>query len=66
MSEPNKSIVHRLEEAFASNDEATMRELCDPELTDHNPLPDQKPGLEGYLETVASTGRSFPTWRWAI
>jgi steroid delta-isomerase-like uncharacterized protein len=53
MSEQNKAIVRRFEEAFAANDTATIDELCDPNLVDHNPFPEQAPGLAGFKDTIA-------------
>ena len=53
MSGENNQIVERFEAAFGANDVATIDELCDPGLVDHNPAPDQKPGLAGFKDTIA-------------
>lgn len=66
MSEDNNAIVRRFEEAFAASDLATIDELCDPNLVDHNPIPDQKPGLSGFKETMAYYNRAFPDSRTEI
>jgi steroid delta-isomerase-like uncharacterized protein len=56
----NNAIVHRFEEAFAANDVATIDELCDPNLVDHNPAPGQEPTLTGFKETIAQYKGIFP------
>jgi steroid delta-isomerase-like uncharacterized protein len=60
MSESNTEIVHRFEIAFAANDVATIDELCDPNLVDHNPAPGQEPTLEGFKQTIAMYKSIFP------
>ncbi len=60
MPESNTAIARRLEEAFESGDEDEIRAVCDTDLTDHNPLPEQKPGLAGYMETAAFYKSIFP------
>lgn len=60
MPEDNKAIVHRFEIAFASNDVATIDELCDPKLVDHNPAPDEQPTLAGFKNTIAAYTTVFP------
>ena len=60
MSEDNNKIVERFETAFGANDVATIDELCAPDLVDHNPVPDQKPGLVGFKETIAMYKGVFP------
>lgn len=60
MSGPNNEIVERFEMAFAANDIATIDELSDPDLVDHNPAPDQKPGLAGFKDTIAWYKATFP------
>lgn len=56
----NKEIVDRFEMAFAANDTDVIDELCVPNVIDHNPLPDQKPGLEGFKDTIAFYKTIFP------
>jgi steroid delta-isomerase-like uncharacterized protein len=60
MSEENSQIVERFEVAFAANDVTTIDELCIPDLVDHNPLPDQKPGLLGLKDTISFYKEIFP------
>lgn len=63
MSGDNNKIVERFEIAFGANDVATIDELCAPDLVDHNPVPDQKPGLVGFKETIAMYKGVFPDSR---
>jgi steroid delta-isomerase-like uncharacterized protein len=60
MAEDNRSIIDRFERAFAANDTDVIEELCDADLVDHDPLPDQKPGLVGFKETIAFYKTVFP------
>ena len=66
MSSSNKEIAERFEVAFAANDVATIDELCDPALVDHNPIPDQKPGLAGFKDTIAWYKATFPDSRVSV
>ena len=59
----NKAIVERFERAFAANDTATIDELCDPALVDHNPLPGSQPTLDGFKATIAGYTGAFPDLR---
>jgi steroid delta-isomerase-like uncharacterized protein len=60
MTEDSNAIVLRFEEAFAANDVATIDDLCDPNLVDHNPNPGQEPTLTGFKETIATYKETFP------
>jgi steroid delta-isomerase-like uncharacterized protein len=56
----NIAIITRFEHAFRAADQATIDELCDPGLADHNPAPDEEPTLAGFKEKVAGFKASFP------
>jgi len=56
----NIEIITRFEHAFRAADQATIDELCDPGLVDHNPAPDHEPTLAGFKQKVASFKASFP------
>jgi steroid delta-isomerase-like uncharacterized protein len=56
----NKEIVRRFEMAFAANDTAVIDELLHQDVIDHNPLPDQKPGIDGFKDTIAFYKQTFP------
>lgn len=46
--------------AVSSNDESNVDELLAPDFVDHNPVPDQQPGREGFKQWMRSARRSFP------
>src|SRR6266568_4582824 len=56
----NIEIITRFEHAFRAADQATIDELCDPGLVDHNPAPDEEPTLAGFKQKVAGFKASFP------
>jgi steroid delta-isomerase-like uncharacterized protein len=56
----NIEIVTRFERAFRAADQATIDELCDPGLLDHNPAPGHEPTLAGFKEKVAGFKALFP------
>ncbi len=56
----NIEIITRFEHAFRAADQATIDELCDPGLVDHNPAPDHEPTLAGFKKKVAGFKASFP------
>jgi len=43
----NKTIVSSYAEAFNAADLAAFKEVFDPDVLDHNPPPQQAPGLDG-------------------
>ena len=53
-------IITRFEHAFRAADQATIDELCDPGLVDHNPAPDHEPTLAGFKQKVAGFKAIFP------
>ena len=55
----NIEIISRFEHAFRAADQATIDELCDPGLVDHN-APDKDPTLAGFKQKVAAFKASFP------
>ena len=56
----NIEIITRFEYAFRAADQATIDELCDPGLVDHNPAPDHEPTLAGFKDKVAGVVAGFP------
>ena len=56
----NIEIITRFEPAFRAADQATIDELCDPGLVDHNPAPGLGPGLAGFKAKVAGFKAVFP------
>ncbi len=56
----NIEIITRFEHAFRAADQATIDELCDLRLIDHNPAPDHEPALDGFKQKVAGFKAIFP------
>jgi predicted ester cyclase len=55
----NKALVRRFFEAQAKGDLAALKEMMAPDFVDHNLLPGQTPGREGYLQSVAEDSATF-------
>jgi predicted ester cyclase len=51
--EENKALVRRFVEAQANADLETLDKLLAPDFVDHNLLPGQDPGREGFMQSVA-------------
>jgi steroid delta-isomerase-like uncharacterized protein len=56
----NVEMITRFEHAFRAADQATIDELCDPALVDHNPAPGEEPTLAGFRQKVAGFRAIFP------
>ena len=56
----NIEIIMRFEHGFRAADQATIDELCDPGLVDHNPAPGEEPTLAGFKQKVAGFKASVP------
>jgi steroid delta-isomerase-like uncharacterized protein len=56
----NIEIITRFEHAFRAADQATIDELSDPGLVDHNPAPGSEPTLAGFKDKVAEFKAAFP------
>ena len=55
----NKALVRRFFEAQAKGDLAALKEMMAPDFVDHNLLPGQAQGPEGYLQSVAEDSATF-------
>jgi serine phosphatase RsbU (regulator of sigma subunit)/predicted ester cyclase len=55
----NKALVRRFMEAQANADLDTLDELLAPDFVDHSLQPDQEPGREGYMQSVAEEPAIF-------
>jgi len=53
-------IIRRFEHAFRAADQATIDELADPGLVDHNPAPDHEQTLAAFKHKVAGFKAIFP------
>jgi steroid delta-isomerase-like uncharacterized protein len=56
----NIETITRFEHAFRAADQATIDELCDPGLVDHDPAPGHEPTLAGFKQKVAGFKAIFP------
>jgi steroid delta-isomerase-like uncharacterized protein len=52
-------MVHRIEEAVAKGDLDALDGLYAADMVDHNPFPEQVPGLEGLKQKVSALGAAF-------
>ena len=56
----NIEIITRFEHAFRAAEQATIDELADLGLVDHNPAPGHEPTLAGFKQKVAGFKAVFP------
>jgi steroid delta-isomerase-like uncharacterized protein len=61
-----EALYRRIIDAINEGDENGVRQLLSDGLVDHNPIPDQSPGAEGFLEWMRSARGSFPDLRGRI
>lgn len=57
---PLKDIYRRIIDAISRGDAEALDELMTPDIVDHNPVPDQAPGVEGFKQWIATARSSFP------
>jgi predicted ester cyclase len=62
----NKALVRRFLEAHAKGDLNTMEEMLAPDFVDHNLLPGQWPGREGYLRAHTEYHAAYSHTRYLI
>ena len=60
MSEENKAVVRRFTEVFETGDLSILDEVLASNFVDHNPFPEQAPGLEGMKELIGMMRATFP------
>jgi ketosteroid isomerase-like protein len=65
-AEKNKALVRRFLEAHAKGDLDTLEEMLAPDFVDHNLIPGQQPGREGYLRAFAEFHAAYSHTRYAI
>jgi serine phosphatase RsbU (regulator of sigma subunit)/predicted ester cyclase len=58
-AEQNMALARRFLEAFVNGDLHTLDELLAPDFVNHNLLPSQDPGREGYIRTAAEKRAAF-------
>ena len=62
-AEENKVLVRRFLEAQANADPDALEELLSPDFVDHSLQPDQEPGREGFIRSVAEEPAIFSDLR---
>jgi serine phosphatase RsbU (regulator of sigma subunit)/predicted ester cyclase len=65
-AEKNKALVRRFLQAHAKGDLDTMEEMLAPDFVDHNLLPGQRPGREGYLRAHTEYHGAYSHTRYVI
>jgi predicted ester cyclase len=65
-AEENKVLVRRFLEAQADADPDALEELLAPDFVDHSLQPDQEPGREGFIRSVAEEPAIFSNLRATI
>jgi steroid delta-isomerase-like uncharacterized protein len=58
--EENKEVYRRIIDAVSRGDVDALDALVAANLVDHNPVPDQAPGREGFKQWVAAARTAFP------
>src|ERR671916_2370351 len=64
--EENKALVRRFLEAHAKGDLDTVDEMLAPDFVDHNLIPGQQPGREGYLRALTEYHAAYSHTRYVI
>jgi serine phosphatase RsbU (regulator of sigma subunit)/predicted ester cyclase len=64
--EKDKALVRRFLEAHAKGDLGAMEEMLAPDFVDHNLIPGQRPGREGYLHSTAEYHAAYSHTRYVI
>src|SRR5215212_3699126 len=64
--EENKALVRRFLEAHARGDLDTLEEMLAPDFVDHNLIPGQQPGREGYLGAFTEYQAAYSNTRYVI
>src|SRR5918995_6660695 len=65
-TEKNKALVRRFLQAHASGDVDTVDEMLAPDFVDHNLIPGQQPGREGYLRALTEYHGAYSHTRYVI
>jgi predicted ester cyclase len=64
--EENKALVRRFLEAHAKGDLDTLEEMLATDFVDHNLIPGQQPGREGYLRALTEYHAAYSHTRYVI
>jgi serine phosphatase RsbU (regulator of sigma subunit)/predicted ester cyclase len=65
-AQKNKALVRRFLRAHAKGDLDTLEEMLAPDFVDHNLLPGQRPGREGYLRAHTEYHAAYSHTRYVI
>jgi steroid delta-isomerase-like uncharacterized protein len=65
-TEEHKAAYRRIIEAVNAGDFDALDALFAADIVDHNPIPDQVPGLAGFKQWMAAARRSFPDLRGTV
>ncbi len=65
-TEEHKATYRRIIEAVNAGDFDALDALFAADMVDHNPVPDQVPGLAGFKQWMATARRSFPDLRGTV
>ncbi len=64
--EVHKDAYRRVIEAVNRGEPDALDGLMAVDMVDHNPIPDQSPGLEGFKQWMMSARASFPDFRGTV
>ena len=64
--EENKALVRRFLEAHAKGDLDTLEDMLAPDFVDHNLIPGQEPGRDGYLRSFTEYHAAYSDTRYVI
>src|SRR5919205_801108 len=64
--ENNKALIRRFLEAHAKGDLDTLEEMLAPDFVNHNLIPGQQPGREGYLRSFSEYHAAYSHTRYVI
>ncbi len=65
-AENNKALVRRFLEAHAKGDLDTLEQMLAPDFVNHNLIPGQRSGLEGYLQSFTEFHAAYSHTRYVI
>src|SRR5215203_32898 len=65
-ADKNKALVRRFLQAHANGDLDTLEEMLAPDFVDHNLIPGQQPGREGYLRALTEYHAAYSNTRYDI
>lgn len=61
-----KDTYRRIINAVGTDDPGALDGLMSPEIVDHNPIPNQAPGRNGFKQWMAAVRTAFPDLRGAV